>query len=54
MEATTILTRRETITPVRNADALRYSCPDWICIDPQGNVVGSVALVMRPYLAKTH
>ena len=44
----------KTITPVRNADALRYSCPDWICIDPQGNVVGSVALVMRPYLAKTH
>jgi len=43
-----------TITPVRNADALRYSCPDWICVDLQGNVVGSVASAMRPYLAKTH
>jgi len=44
----------DTITPVRNADALRYSCPDSVCIDSQGNVVGSVAPAMRPYLAKTH
>ena len=44
----------DTITPVRNTDALRYSCPDSVCIDPQGNVVGSVAPAMRPYLAKTH
>jgi len=43
-----------TITPVRNTDALRYSCADWICIDPQGNVVGSVVPAMRAYLAKTH
>jgi hypothetical protein len=43
-----------TITPVRNADALRYSCPDWICVDPQGNVVGSVAPAMRPYVTQTH
>ncbi|MBB6248989.1 hypothetical protein [Rhodanobacter sp. A1T4] len=44
----------DTITPVRNTDALRYSCPDSVCIDFQGNVVGSVAPAMRPYLAKTH
>ena len=43
-----------TITPVRNADALRYHCPDWICIDSQGNVVGSVAPAMRPYLTRAH
>ena len=41
-----------TITPVRNADALRYSCTDWICVDLQGNVVGSVAPAMRAYLSK--
>jgi type II secretory pathway pseudopilin PulG len=41
------------LPPVRNTDAARYSCPDSICIDPQGNVVGSVAPVMRLYLAKT-
>jgi hypothetical protein len=42
----------DTITPVRNADALRYRCSDWICVDPQGNVVGSVAPVMRPYVTR--
>ncbi len=44
----------DTITPVRNTDALRYSCPDSVCIDPQGNVVGSVAPAMRAYLAQRH
>jgi hypothetical protein len=43
-----------TITPVRNADALRYHCSDWICIDLQGNVVGSVAPTMRPYVIRAH
>jgi hypothetical protein len=43
-----------TITPVRNADALRYSCPDWICVDILGNVVGSVAPAMRSRLTQTH
>ena len=38
------------ITPVRNADALRYRCLDWICVDLQGNVVGSIAPAMRPYM----
>ena len=28
---------------IPSADALRYSCPDSACIDPQGNVVGSDA-----------
>lgn len=41
------------LTPVRNTDALRFSCPDSICTDPQGNVVGSVAPAMRDFLAKT-
>lgn len=44
----------DTITPVLNTDALRYRCPDWICIDPQGNVVGSIAPTMRTYLAQRH
>ena len=44
----------DTITPVRNADALRYHCPDWVCVDPQGNVVGSVAPGMRPHLTQAH
>lgn len=44
----------DTMTPVRNADALRYHCPDWICTDPQGNVVGSVAPPMRAYLTQAH
>jgi hypothetical protein len=44
----------DTITPVRNADALRYHCPDWICVDPQGNVVGSVAPAMRSHLTQAH
>jgi hypothetical protein len=40
------------LTPVRNTDALRFSCPDSICTDSQGNVVGSVAPAMRDFLAK--
>jgi len=42
------------ITLHRNADALRYSCLAWICIDSQRNVIGSATLSIPSDLAKTH
>ena len=41
------------LTPIRNADVINaaYHCQENICMDSQGQVVGTISLEMRNYLA---
>lgn len=50
----TIIKMADQLTPIRNSDAMTYTCIQRVCVDQTGNYVGAISSAMQAYWDARH